>query len=231
MRKIISGQSFLYRKNGYHSTIIEVIMKDRVRGDYLQMALSLSLQRFPYLSDKLVEKKGSYYLCEDLNSMTINSTKKLRTLGSMQTGYHLLDVTYTGKNIRVAFHHGLCDGRGIKPFVETLIYYYCTLKYKKQFDTTGIHTVEEKISENEIAEPFGTEYYKVDEENIVRIDKECFSLPENTENVSNTYRTEIVIDEQEFINYAKSNNATPTILTAILFSKAILENNDIDKKL
>ena len=86
MRKIISGQSFLYRKNGYHSTIIEVIMKDRVRGDYLQMALSLSLQRFPYL-----------------------------------------------------------------------------------------------------------------------------------------------IDEQEFINYAKSNNATPTILTAILFSKAILENNDIDK--
>lgn len=231
MRKIISGQSFLYRKNGYHSTIIEVIMKDRVRGDYLQMALSLSLQRFPYLSDKLVEKKGSYYLCEDLNSMTINSTKKLRTLGSMQTGYHLLDVTYTGKNIRVAFHHGLCDGRGIKPFVETLIYYYCTLKYKRQFDTTGIHTVEEKISENEIAEPFGTEYYKVDEENIVRIDKECFSLPENTENVSNTYRTEIVIDEQEFINYAKSNNATPTILTAILFSKAILENNDIDKKI
>lgn len=57
MRKIISGQPFLYRKNGYHSTIIEVIMKDRVRGDYLQMALSLSLQRFPYLSDKLVEKK------------------------------------------------------------------------------------------------------------------------------------------------------------------------------
>lgn len=83
MRKIISGQSFLYRKNGYHSTIIEVIMKDRVRGDYLQMALSLSLQRFPYLSDKLVEKKGSYYLCEDLNSMTINSTKKLRTLGKL----------------------------------------------------------------------------------------------------------------------------------------------------
>ena len=229
MRKIISGQSFLYRKNGYDSTIIEVVMKDKVRGDYLQMALMTTLKRFPYMSDKLVEKKSSYYLCEDLTSMTVNKTNKLRTLGSMQTGYHLLDVTYIDKNIRVAFHHGLCDGRGIKPFIETLIYYYCTLKYRRKFDNTGIRLIEEQISESELVEPFGTEYYSVDTSNIVEINKDCFSLPENTEDTSNTYRTIIKVDEEEFIKLVKENNATPTILTAILFSEAILEHNDIDK--
>lgn len=229
MRKIISGQSFLYRKNGYDSTIIEVVMKDKVRGDYLQMALTTTLKRFPYMSDKLVEKKSEYYLCEDLNAMTVNKTNKLRTLGSMQTGYHLLDVTYIDKNIRVAFHHGLCDGRGIKPFIETLIYYYCTLKYRIKFDSTGIHLAEENINESELVEPFGTEYYNVDESKVEAINKECFSLPENTEDVSNTYRTIIKVDENEFIKVAKECNATPTILTAILFSEAILNHNDIDK--
>ena len=229
MRKIISGQSFLYRKNGYDSTIIEVVMKDKVRGDYLQMALTTTLKRFPYMSDKLVEKKSEYYLCEDLNAMTVNKTNKLRTLGSMQTGYHLLDVTYIDKNIRVAFHHGLCDGRGIKPFIETLVYYYCILKYRKKFDSTGIHLAEENINESELIEPFGTEYYSVDESKVEVINKDSFSLPENTEDASNTYRTIIKVDENEFMNVVKECNATPTILTAILFSEAILNHNDIDK--
>ena len=229
MRKIISGQSFLYRKNGYDSTIIEVVMKDKVRGDYLQMALITTLKRFPYMSDKLVEKKSEYYLCEDLNAMTVNKTNKLRTLGSIQTGYHLLDVTYIDKNIRVAFHHGLCDGRGIKPFIETLVYYYCILKYRKKFDSTGIHLAEENINESELIEPFGTEYYSVDESKVEVINKDSFSLPENTEDASNTYRTIIKVDENEFMNVVKECNATPTILTAILFSEAILNHNDIDK--
>lgn len=229
MRKIISGQSFLYRKDGYDSTVIEVKMKDKVRGDYLQVALSNTLKRFPYLSDKLVEKKACFYLSEDVNSMTVNKTDKLRTLGSMQTGYHLLDITYIDKSIKVAFHHGLCDGRGIKPFVETLIYYYCTLKYHKKFDSSGIHLMDEEINSKELEEPFTNKLFDVDQSKIKQINKDCFHIKENTEDVSKTYRTEILVNENEFINLAKSLNATPTILTSILFSKSIYQNNDIDK--
>lgn len=229
MRKIVSGQSFLYRKNGYDSTIIEVKMKDKIRGDYLQVALSNALKRFPYLSDKLVEKKGCYYLSEDLNAMTVNKTNKLYTLGSMSTGYHLLNVTFTDKSIKIAFHHGLCDGRGIKPFIETLIYYYCSLKYKKEFDSTGIHLMDEEIKKEELGEPYPKEFYEVDKSKVKEFDKNCFSLPENTEDVSQTYRTLILVNEDNFIKIAKKMSATPTILTSILFSKAIIENNKIDK--
>ena len=231
MDKIISGQSFLYRKNGYSSTIIEIKMKDKIRGDYLQVALSNTLKRFPYLSYKLVEKQGSYYLEEDTNSMTVNATNKARKLGSMQTGYHLLDITYLKNSVYVAFHHGLCDGRGIKPFIETLIYYYCTLKYKTNFDTNGIHLMGEKIDKEETEEPFGKELYEVDESKLIKIDKDCFHIPENTEDISNSYRTEFIVNEEDFMKKVKEYSATPAILTAELFSKDIYENNKIDKKI
>lgn len=62
MRQIRSGQSFLYRTDGYDSTVIEIRMKDKVTGSYLQVALTNTVKRFPYLTDKLVEK-GALTFC------------------------------------------------------------------------------------------------------------------------------------------------------------------------
>ncbi len=162
MKQIRSGQSFLYRNAGYDGTVIEVRMRDRVTGSYLQVALTDTVKRFPYMTDKLVEKNGKYYTHPDLNSMTVNRTKKFRPLGSMTTGYHLVDVTYTGHFIRVAFHHGLCDGKGIKPFVETLIYEYCCQKYRQKLSTEGLLLPGTPIAPEETAEPFGTEFFAVE---------------------------------------------------------------------
>ena len=71
MTKIRSGQSFLYRSAGYDSTVIEIRMKEKVTGSYLQVALTDALKRFPYMAQKLVEKDGSYYLHRDDVSMTV----------------------------------------------------------------------------------------------------------------------------------------------------------------
>ena len=56
MKQIRSGQSFLYRTNGYDSTVVEIRMRDKVTGSYLQVALTNAARRFPYLTQKLVEK-------------------------------------------------------------------------------------------------------------------------------------------------------------------------------
>lgn len=225
MKKIISGQSFLYRRNGYSSTVIEIKMKDKVRGDYLQRAYVYALGRFPDLSVKLVEKAASYYYCEDVISMTVQKTNQFRTLGSISTGYHLLDVTYTNNLIRTAFHHGLCDGRGIKPFVETMIYAYCCLRYQKQFSTEGIKTAESPILAEESEEPFGSAPFKVNPAQGLQHSSACFSLPENTLDITDSYRTEIIVDQNELITRIKQENATPSIFTAILFSRAVAQNN------
>lgn len=221
MKKIRSGQSFLYREAGYSSTVIDIRMKDRVQGAYLSRALDKALQRYPYLNSKLVEKNGEYYLAENSVSMIAVKTNKSRVLGSISTGYHLIDVTYTANKICVAFHHALCDGRGIKPFVETLIYYYCCLKYKKTLDSSGIRLAGDPFLPGETDEPYGTEFLAVNQDKVFEISKDAFSLPEINEEKENHYRTEININQAQFIDFAKKNNATPAILISLLVSKSI----------
>ncbi|WP_321386404.1 hypothetical protein [uncultured Enterococcus sp.] len=222
MRKIRSGQSFLYREQGYNSTIIEVNMNDIIHGELLQAALEKTTERFPYMMDKLVEKESSYYLCPN-NSvpMQVAKTTNFRSLGSKEVGYHLLDVTFIDNSIRVAFHHAFCDGRGVKPFVETLVYYYCCLKYEKVFSCEGIHIVEEVPDASEVMEPFGSQPFDVNENDIRSVDRDGFSLPESTISPKGCYRTSIMVNQAEFVSFAKAHKATPSILTAILVSSSI----------
>lgn len=223
MKQIRSGQSFLYRTNGYDSTVVEIRMRDRVTGSYLQAALTNTTRRFPYLTQKLVEKGGAYYLHRDDNSMVAVKTDKFRTLGSMATGYHLLDVTYIGNCIRVAFHHGLCDGRGVMPFIETLLYDYCCQKYHKKFSSEGIRLPGEPIPEEETVEPFTREFYEVDETAVQQVEHDGFALPESTSMPEGCYHSEILLDESTFVQAARAIGATPTLLAAMLLSRCILE--------
>lgn len=225
MKQIRSGQSFLYRTNGYDSTVVEIRMRDKVTGSYLQVALTNTARRFPYLTQKLVEKGGAYYLHRDDNSMVAVKTDKFRTLGSMATGYHLLDVTYIGNCIRVAFHHGLCDGRGVMPFIETLLYDYCCQKYHKKFSSEGIRLAGEPIPEEETVEPFTKEFYEVDETAVQQVEHDGFALPESTSMPEGCYHSEILLDENTFVQAARAIGATPTLLAAMLLSRCILELN------
>lgn len=230
MKQIRSGQSFLYRTNGYDSTVVEIRMRDKVTGSYLQVALTNTARRFPYLTQKLVEKGGAYYLHRDDNSMVAVKTDKFRTLGSMATGYHLLDVTYIGNCIRVAFHHGLCDGRGVMPFIETLLYDYCCQKYHKKFSSEGIRLAGEPIPEEETVEPFTREFYEVDETAVQQVEHDGFALPESTSMPEGCYHSEILLDENTFVQAARAIGATPTLLAAMLLSRCILELNPQEEK-
>lgn len=225
MNRIRSGQVFLYRDAGYDSTVVEIRMKDKVTGSYLQVALTQTRQRYPYLTDKLVEKNGAYFLHHNDVSMVAVKTDKFRALGSMATGYHLLDVTYTGNFIRVAFHHGLCDGRGIMPFVETMLYYYCCQKYHKHFSSEGILLAGEPILSEETIEPFSSEYFAVNETAVRPVSSDGYALPEGTATPDACYRTEFLLEEGRFVGGAKSVGATPAAFAAMLLSECILDLN------
>lgn len=225
MRKIRSGQAYLYRAGGLRSTVLDVRMKDPVRGDLLRRALETALVRYPYLSSKLVEKDGDFYLAENPLSVAFAKTDKLRALGSMSVNYHLIDVTYTGTSIRIAFHHALCDGRGITPFVETLIYYYCSLRYRRVFEPGPIRLAGEPLLPGETDEPFGHSPYPVGDTPAPQVTKAGYALPENADAVTAYHRREITIDRDQFLAYAKQNNATPAILVALLASRSIAHLN------
>jgi len=230
MKKIRSGQAYLYRSAGLQSTVLDVRMTDAVRGDFLRRALETAMVRFPYLKSKLVGRDGDFYIAENPLPIAFAKTEKLRSLGSVGVNYQLVDVTYSGNQVRVAFHHALCDGRGIVPFIETLIYYYCCLRYHRAFDSAGIRLAGEPLLHGETDEPFGNSRYAAGDAPAPHVIKDGYALPENADAVTTHARYEINIVRDPFLAFARENNATPAILVALLASRAIKElHPDADK--
>lgn len=158
LNKNYAGISFLYRKNGAVSTVMEIVMKEPVNGPMLQAAVNFTVSRHPYFKSSLQERGGDYYIAENEIPFQVEQTQELHRLGSKELNYHLIDVTYYGNQIFVAFHHALCDGLGARRFVETLVCYYCEMYYNFSIEN-GDGTLPKA---GDILDPFAGDFYPVD---------------------------------------------------------------------
>lgn len=222
--KIRSGQSYLYKIRGMESEVIEVRFKKKVWGSFLGQALTETMKRYPYFNTKLIEKDGDFYIVQNDVAPIVRKTKKLAKLGGIDCGYHLIDITYFDYSVCISFHHALCDGRGIKPFVETLIWYYCKFAYGSNKKVEGIRYAEDKLLEGETDDPFTKTYDFDSTKEFISLSRDAFALPENvaTEEITN-YRYEVEIPNAQFMSACKKINATPVIFLSINMSKAITE--------
>lgn len=222
--KIRSGQSYLYQKHGSESEVFEIRFKKKVSGSFLNQALISACKRYPYLNTKLIELDGDFYIVQNDNPLVAKRTQKLATLGHISCNYHLVDVTYFGYSIYISFHHALCDGRGIKPFIETLIYYYCQQKYHSKAVPDGIRLEADPLLPGETIDPLLQSYTYDNSKEFISISRDSYHIPENmaTEEKTN-YRYEVKIPCADFLRVCKENNATPAILLALLMSRAICE--------
>lgn len=224
--KVRSGQSYLYKKYGMESEVIEVRFKEKVTGSFLNQALSEASKRYPYFNTKLIEMDGDFYIVQNNGAPIAKRTKKLPVLGHISCQYRLVEITYYDSSVFISFHHALCDGRGIVPFVETLIYYYCKYKFHSKASSEGIRLADDPLLEGENTEPFtqSYEYDKEKEKDFPNISRDAYAIPENviTEDKMN-YRYEVKIPHADFMRVCKENNATPVILVALMMSHGICE--------
>lgn len=222
--KIRSGQSYLYKLRGMESEVIEIRFKKKVWGSFLGQALTETMKRYPYFNTKLLEKDGDFYIVQNDVSPIARRTKKLTKLGGIECGYHLIDITYFDYSVCISFHHALCDGRGIKPFVETLIWYYCKFAYASTKKVDGIRYAEDKLLEGETDDPFVKTYDYDGAKDFIELSRDAFALPENVaiKEITN-YRYEVKIPSSQFMSACKKINATPVIFLSMNMSKAITE--------
>lgn len=231
MEKIRSGQAYLYQKNGMESEVVEITFQKKVSGSFLNQALLEAIKRYPYLNTKLVELDGDFYIVKNEMSLTVKKTRKLARLGHISCGYHLIDVTYYGKTIYVSFHHALCDGKGIKPFVETLLYYYCKLRYKSKASADGIRLANSPLLPGETTEPNSDGYSYDKTKPDVPVSRDAYAIPENViEEHDTDYRYYVEIPVAPYLKVCKENGATPVVLTSLLVSAGMAKlYPDFDK--
>lgn len=221
--KVRAGQPYLYRENGLPSEVYEIRMQDRVAHTALQTALEQTIERYPYFRVRYEEQNGDFYAIENELPLEAFETDALIPLGGTENHYYLIGVTHHGRNIDVSFHHGLADGRGVKSFVETLIYNYCQAAYGSCADSEGILTNDEPMTDTETAEPCG-EKYPVDRSRLHKIEgvsRKGFALPETKEPKASHRRYELKFAQEDFIRLCKQNGASPVVMLSVMMSRAI----------
>ena len=219
LNKNYAGISFLYRKNGAVSTVMEIVMKEKVNGPMLRAAVNFTLSRHPYFKSSLQERGGDYYIAENETPFKVEETLELHPLGSKELNYHLIDVTYYGKQIFVAFHHALCDGLGARRFVETLVCYYCELYYQVSIEN-GDGTLPKA---GDILDPFANGLYPVEDKPMPQSIRDTYVIPEAPDHLADDidYRWAFTLNNDSLLSYAKSIGASPATAVALLMNKAI----------
>jgi hypothetical protein len=219
-----AGQSYLYKRLGMESEVFEVRLKDKVYCALLQQAVVTALKRYPYLMVKFAEKYGDFYFVENIYPVIVRETAVLRSLGGAKTNFHLIDITCKGKSIFISFHHALCDGEGIKPFIETLLYYYCLYRYPRNMENKpvpDIRLADDALLEGETKDPF-LEIYEITDSEFPKLSRDGFALDENIKiDCDIYYRYELLVGHDEFLRFAKAHNATPSIALGLIMNRAI----------
>lgn len=220
LNKNYAGISFLYRKNGAVSTVMEIVLKENVNGPMLQAALNFTLSRHPYFKSSLQERGGDYYIAENETPMRAAETLCLHPLGGQELNYHLIDVTWHDRRIFVSFHHALCDGLGARRFVETLMCYYCELFYEVNVEG-GDGTLPQP---GDILDPFAGGFYPVAAGTTMPTTvRETYVIPEAPDHLVDDadYRFAFTVDNDSLMRYVRSIGATPATAVGLMMSRAI----------
>ena len=219
--KVRAGQPYLYRKNGLPSEVYEIRFKEYINNSVLNTALQSAIERYPYFRVRYQENNGDFYTVPNDLPIRAYETSEFPVLGGKDNNYYLIAVTHSGRSVYVSFHHGLTDGRGIKSFAETLVYYYCRECYGTDAVPANVLTADIPSGQNETAEPCGDKYKVGKTEKIEGLSHKGFTLPETKKEKTAHRRYELKFSQDEFIKLCRNNGGSPVIMLSIMMSRAI----------
>ncbi len=110
-------------------------LSEEIEKDILQKALENAMLLFPMY--RCVLRRGVfwyYFESTDIKPQVVEEHKlPCNMLYHPNRRNLLFEVSYYNKRINVEMYHALTDGTGALEFLKTLVYYYITIKYEKEF--------------------------------------------------------------------------------------------------
>lgn len=200
-------------------------MKDKVDGECLRQAMSITEKRYPYLLEMVVVADDRYYLEDNTDlPIVVKHTHHAIPLCGKEANYHQFALSYAGNTIFFNNTHAIFDGRGRGPVLHTLMYYYCKLRYPgEEIDMPGVWLADSPIDPMEDYDPFTAP---------IPEPKASFpelEMPKNVmrlENMGLVHQSHfqlhhLCIEEKQLMSLCKQSDATPNTGISLLMCHAI----------
>ena len=217
-----SGVANFYCSQPSRAYVVEVGLRDNIRGDILQEAVNATLRRMPYFADALVEHNGDFYYAVNPLPFEVAQTEQLRRVGGSETNWHCLDVTYWNDTVWFSMFHGFCDGLGLNLFIEATLYNYFCIRDRKKYTVDGIRTPDSPALPDEEKDPFAHEYALPEDYTMDFFGEKYLHLPEIDEKpLDYMYGVPVQVKEDTFMRFVKENKSTPVAILHVLLANAV----------
>lgn len=206
---------------------LTVRMKDTVDKVLMLQAVLDTQRRYPYYSVRQEierdEQGCEHFVYQDNpKPWVLSTTEQPVTLFSSEANDHLMAFACWDDCVALDFFHGLTDGTGAYHVLRTLLYEYCRRRYDADIDGTGIRKPGDTVSDDEWFDPASQpqpELHPLPEPLLPKainlMQEHACPLGDRTETVN------ILIEEQQMMQYVRSGDTSPATLTALLMTRAV----------
>lgn len=223
----LSSALYLYSMSEHLPSTVRycIKMNELVNGEILKKAVDTTFRRYPYLKKSLIEDSTGRYLVDNPEPIAVIETDGKVVLGSKQTNFQLVAISYSGQFIYFNNSHAILDGRGRVPVLKTLMYYYCSERYGENVQIDGVNLADSPIDPAEYAEPldavidtnFSTH---ISSGPIVGEPMELLSMG-LVHSEGRMKKTILKIDEKDFMSVCRQSDATPNTGLCVILCRAI----------
>lgn len=233
LSRIISGEMYYYFDVAYCGMRQELTFDEDIDGRILKEALLKTQKVHPYLKWTVEEKSGDFFFKDtDIDATLIEGNKDI-VLGTDELDGHLIAFLYYGNILRMVLYHGLLDGVASKRVMETLLYFYFSIKDGHEYKTDNIMVKEAEDGCDYFEEAYEKEipaFKEIDAPSDIPSEDEIFRFSEHEKVDDTSYVQCIRIPDTEFMSFVKENGTSPAAAFAVLISQTIQKMYPENKK-
>ena len=201
---------------------LAIRMKDRVDYDLLFRSVEQAIVRYPYFRVCPEREDENLILRYNESPLPVFPDDRTITLGSEESGGHLISFGCKDKTIFIDASHYIADGMGIDPLMKSLLYYYVSMRYGKE----GIAADRIRLSEcavcgEEHAYPFPDEKIEADGLDIsFNINEDAYGLDPEAFDNGGLYAYHLHIPQKAMMLKASSSDGSPISFLSVLLYRA-----------
>lgn len=225
--KLYSSAIYYYGSvPGKVQNTFRIILKldEDICKDSLRSALDKCQERYPYLMVKIKKSIKELSLVYNDLPFTITHTKDTVTLGTEETNYHFLALSFYDQSLVLTVFHGLVDGRAAIEFLKTLLYYYVMEKYHETPASEGVRLAEDEIAPEEYTDPMTTINIDDSLKSLItgKEDETLFRIEKADKRITKgrQYNYRVKVPQSSLMNYCRTNDASPATLFSLLIARA-----------
>jgi hypothetical protein len=227
MEELWSSQVLFYSLSEHYTNFVQlkVTLDSPIDRAALQRALDTTILRFPYFKVRLVRSGNKYVLEDNDGPLRVYDDAKSPTLLSKENNEYLIRVCAEDSLLNICFCHALTDGRGIMPFLKTLLHYYWLYATGIMSGAPDVRLAGDTIPEKEFRDPmldFKPDLSSAGGQSASSADPKIpFELPVTGAPEGTKYFYSFSLDSNVFMNYSHEVDGSPNALIALFMSKAI----------